>query len=234
MPLETRTARIGDTAIAYQLRLGRRRRGIALAIDERGLIVSAPYRTGMGTVEAALREHGDWIARKLAEWSAKRPRPVEWVHGAQLVLHGAPLRLELHAGIREPRREGDRLIAGAGDAPELIRTQVIAWMQAEALHCFRDRVDHYRRLLDLPVPAVSLTRARTRWGSCSPGARIRLNWRLIQMPPDIVDYVVAHEVAHLREMNHSARFWDTVAILIPDHHERRRRLRTSAQQYLVL
>ena len=81
--------------------------------------------------------------------------------------------------------------------------------------------------------SMRLSNARSRWGSCHVSGRISLNWRLIQLPPHLVDYVVVHELAHLREMNHSPRFWSLVGRIIPDYQARRRELRREAHQYLV-
>jgi predicted metal-dependent hydrolase len=84
------------------------------------------------------------------------------------------------------------------------------------------------------MPAIRLSNARTRWGTCHVDGRIRLNWRLIQVPPALIDYVVVHELAHLREPNHSSRFWSQVGSVLPDYKERRLALRRDAHRYLVV
>jgi predicted metal-dependent hydrolase len=101
-------------------------------------------------------------------------------------------------------------------------------LRERARALFAERLAHYAGRLAHPLPALALSAARTRWGSCSTRSGIRLNWRLIHFPRDIVDYVVAHEVAHLREMNHSARFWALVGQLFPDYAQARRTLKELA------
>ena len=88
-------------------------------------------------------------------------------------------------------------------------------------------------LLVVPAPEIRLSNGRTRWGSCHRDGRISLNWRLIQVPLPLVDYVIVHELAHLREMNHSLRFWQSVARVIPDYAARRAKIRTEAQRYVL-
>ena len=90
-----------------------------------------------------------------------------------------------------------------------------------------------RQALAVAPPTLRLSNARTRWGSCHASGRILLNWRLIQMPARLIDYVVVHELAHLREMNHSPRFWAVVAREIPDHTARRHEIRRDAHRYIV-
>jgi hypothetical protein len=98
---------------------------------------------------------------------------------------------------------------------------------------FEQRAAHFARVLDVRVHSIRLSNARTRWGTCHPDGRVRLNWRLIQAPPALVDYVVVHELAHLREPNHSPRFWTWVAGVLPDYKERRQALRRDACRYLL-
>src|SRR5262249_18354306 len=97
-----------------------------------------------------------------------------------------------------------------------------------------ERAAYYAPLLAVEMPTIRLSNASTRWGSCHPDGRMHLNWRLIQMPLCLIDYVVAHELAHLHEPNHSPRFWRHVAAVMPDHKVRRRTLRTEGARYLVL
>ena len=105
---------------------------------------------------------------------------------------------------------------------------------ARALAWYRGRIEEYCHRLGLPVPAVRLSNARTRWGSCSSRSGIRLHWRLVHLSPALIDYVVAHEVAHLVEMNHSPRFWAVVERLYPDWREARAALRRAAATLPVI
>jgi predicted metal-dependent hydrolase len=122
-----------------------------------------------------------------------------------------------------------------GPFDQSVSRAVHQWLHEQALLCFEERVAHYRQLLGVNLaPKVLLSSARTRWGSCHSSGRIHLNWRLIQMPARLIDYVVAHEVAHLLEMNHSQRFWRAVGRLVPDYAERRKQLRLEGHRYLLV
>jgi len=151
---------------------------------------------------------------------------LEVVEGATVPLLGRRLTLRL--------REGriTRWRALADDTEELLLPTAVdplrallRALQARALAWYRGRVEEYCHRLTVPVPAVRLSSARTRWGSCSSRSGIRLHWRLIHLPPALIDYVVAHEVAHLLEMNHSPRFWSVVESLYPDYSAARKALR---------
>ena len=114
--------------------------------------------------------------------------------------------------------------AAGGDARQVL----LRGLQRRGLELFSNRVEEFCLRLGRPAPAVGLTNARTRWGSCSSRSGIRLHWRLIHLPLGLIDYVVAHEVAHLVEMNHSPRFWSVVESLYPDHLAARQALRQAA------
>ena len=224
---------LGGKRIAYRLRRSPRRRTIALLIDDRGLRVAAPLRAPQRAIDDLLLQHADWVIRKVGDWERKKPAPRRWIAGEQIMLQGAPLTLETAAGAGLPQLEGDRLLIDVAlDAPA-IEAAVRCWLKQRALAHFTVRCHAYSAQLGLPAPAVRLSSARTRWGSCHAGGRIRMNWRLIQLPQDWIDYVAAHEVSHLRQMNHSPAFWETVASLVPDHAARRAALRRDAHHYLL-
>ncbi len=220
--------------ISYTLQRTRRRRTISLLIDERGLRVAAPLKAPQQAIDDLLRLHATWVIRKVHDWQQKRPPPRSWVSGEHLMLHGAPVALEARAGIVLPQLEQDRLLFDPQLAPAVIESGVRNWLKRQALACFTRRCHDFSAQLELPAPAVRLSNARTRWGSCHANGRISMNWRLVQAPMAWIDYVAAHEVAHLRQMNHSPAFWHTVAALVPDYAERRTALRREAHQYLLL
>ena len=243
LPLEFRRTEIvshahlclGDKVISYTIKRSRRRGSITLTIDEQGLRVGAPWPAGQRAIENQVRRHGAWVLRKIAEWQERRAPPRRWQDGETLMLLGEPLRLTLAPAPRTAGRDGDRLLVGASAhrPPDEIAKQVIAWLRDRALECFHARATHYRPLLAVPAPEIRLSNARTRWGSCHGNGRVSLNWRLIQVPLALVDYVIVHELAHLREMNHSPRFWQTVGRVIPDYTARKREIRTGAHRYLL-
>jgi predicted metal-dependent hydrolase len=123
-------------------------------------------------------------------------------------LPGVP-RLTLHVGLPQHA------------APEQIRDAVQSWLQRQAKRVFEERCQHYVQQLRVSYTRLSLSSAQTRWGSASADGSIRLNWRLIHFAMPTIDYVVVHELAHLREMNHSPKFWDVVRSVVPDYQEAR-------------
>lgn len=234
-PDSTPSIELDGHLITYTLQRTRRRRTMALVIDERGLRVAAPPHAPQRAIDDLLRGHAAWVIRKVHDWQLKRPPPRSWTAGESLMLFGAPVTLEARAGIGRPQLEGDRLLCDPrAIASATIEHQVRAWLKQQALPFFIRRCADYSAQLQLPAPEVRLSNARTRWGSCHAGGRIRMNWRLVQMPAAWIDYVAAHEVAHLRQMNHSPAFWHTVSTLVADFAERRAALRREAHRYLML
>ena len=220
-----------------------RRRTIALQIDHEGLSIRAPQRASERRLRAAVNSRADWISLKLAEWST-RPRPPQrrFEPGETLPFLGNELRLEI---IEHPTRartrvehrddqlviEIDRHLSGDMRA-STIRKGIERWYRREADARFPERVRHYAEQLGRPVSAVQIRDQKRRWGSCDSKGIIRLNWRLVGADPALIDYVCAHEVAHLAEPNHSAAFWAVVAELMPDWKARRQRLNATAGTFV--
>lgn len=225
---------LGGQRICYTLQRTRRRRSIALLIDERGLRVAAPLRAPQRAIDDLLREHAAWVIRKVHDWQQKRPLPRQWRAGEQLMVFGEPVTLAPCAGITRPQLDANRLLFNPDLEPAAIETGMRDWLKQQALPWFIKRCADYSAQLDLPPSPVRLSNARTRWGSCHASGRISLHWRLVQVPRAWIDYVAAHEVAHRRQMNHSPAFWRTVGTLVPDYAARRAALRREAHRYLLL
>ncbi len=226
---------LGDQRVSYTLRRSPRRRSIALLIDERGLRVAAPLAAPQQAIDSLLREHAVWVLRKVGDWQQKRPPPRSWTAGEQIMFIGQPLSLVMQSGIDAPKIIGDCLLVGPPAlTPKAVETRVRNWLKRQALDLYTQRCADFSVQLGLSAPAVRLSNARTRWGSCHISGRISMNWRLIQAPLTWIDYVAAHEVAHLRRMNHSRAFWLAVAALVPDYADRRAALRRDTQRYLLL
>jgi len=221
---------IAGQAVAYQLKRSARRT-IGLAIDHRGLRVGAPLRARQGDIEALIQQHGQWVLDKLATW---RDRPtvakLPIADGTSLTLLGAPLTLTVTPiGRARWQWQDDRLHlwpTATVDAAQLLERA----LREKAREVFAQRLALQAPRLGVAPPPLRLSSARTRWGSCSHHGGISLNWRLIFMPLAIIDYVVCHELAHLREMNHSPRFWSVVEQLCPDWRAQRLALRHQARQ----
>jgi predicted metal-dependent hydrolase len=223
---ETRTSCLDGNEVSYTL-VRCRRRSIGLKVDGDGLTVRIPVRASNRWLESVLREHTPWILRKLEEWS-RRPRRIVWDECALFPLFGREYTLvpEAGGGVRMVEAAAVQLALPltTGLSPQLVERHVTAWYKAQALTCFPGRVALYAQKLGVPAPPVRLSSARSLWGSCNHATGIRLSWRLAAFPLRLVDYVVAHEVAHLVEMNHSSAFWRTVGRLYPDYETARREL----------
>ena len=236
-----RTIALGDRIVPYVLRRARRRT-IGLSIDHRGLRVGAPRRASLGEVEALILRHSEWVAKKLEEWrTRRRPEALKISDGMRLALLGGSLVVRLALGSNRvlwntQRAGGSGLLTdfateAASERSKELTPELTLFLRGpehsgrllekalreKAREFFSGRLAHYAGQLAVDQPALTLSAARTRWGSCSVKSGIRLNWRLIHFPPHVVDYVVIHELAHLRQMNHSRRFWAVVEQHCPDY-----------------
>ena len=237
-PRANRTILLAGAQIGFEFRRGKRRT-IGFSVGPDGLSVRAPTWAPLHEVDAALRDKGAWILRKLGEAHERQSRAhaarIEWRDGADIPFLGEPLRLVLEPGhgfksAGAQLHDGDTgrvlLVAlphGAGDWQ--IRDAVQAWLMRQAHRCFVERLDHFAPQLGVRWKRLSLSNAGTRWGSASADGSIRLNWRLVHLRQPVIDYVVVHELSHLRVMDHSPRFWETVESVVPEYGALRGELR---------
>lgn len=231
---------IQDYLLEYDLQRSKRR-SIGFLISEDGLRITAPRWVTIADIETAIQEKQAWILRKLTERRERTQRQLEpsmhWRDGAKLPYLGGEITLRIApASVSGTHFEADRaelVISLPVDAGEQqLKDRVQAWLQQEAKRIFNERLPVFAEKLNVRYQSMSLSSASTRWGSCTSQGRIRLNWRLIHFSPMIIDYVVAHELAHLREMNHSPRFWATVQSVFPDFETARHTLRQHASSDL--
>ena len=246
-PQASRRIQLRGTTVLYLFRRSKRRT-IGMAVGPEGLEVSAPRWVALGEIEAALIEKQDWILRKLSEMRLHQQRlqgaRIEWRDGVVLPYLGQGVRVVLapdhpfrERGAQlqplQPAQAADpahQLLVGLphhANAQQL-RDAVQAWLMRQARQHFMTRLQHFAPQLGVQWRRLSLSSATTRWGSASADGSIRLNWRLIHFRPDIIDYVVVHELSHLQVMNHSPAFWDTVGQVMPDYSERRAQLKDEA------
>jgi len=216
-----------------------RRRTIGFLIGDDGLRVTAPRWVGLGEIDAAVREKARWILAKLHEWRLRRERlalsQTRWEDGGELPYLGRRIVMRLDAQRDTALAAADLDTPGDGDvlwlglppdaAAARIRDTVQAWLQGRARVLFDARLRDFLARTGLSINRWRLSSAATRWGSCTSEGNILLNWRLIHFPVDVIDYVIAHELAHLREMNHGPGFWAEVGQLLPGFEHARDALR---------
>jgi predicted metal-dependent hydrolase len=239
-PRAQRDVHLDGHLVGYEMRRARRR-SIGFVVGAEGLTVSVPRWVGARELDAALQEKRAWILRKLREQRERAARlqsaRVDWRDGTGLPFMGDTLIIVL-----DPRATGAVLDSEADGlpgvprrllhvglphtaTPEQIRDAVQSWLQRQARRVFEERCALFALRLGVRVRRIGLSSAATRWGSANADGTIRLNWRLVHFGLPIIDYVVAHELSHLREMNHSAAFWDVVRSVLPDYEHSRLALR---------
>ncbi len=219
--------RLSPSGIAYTLSRGKRR-SIGLVVTTAGLVIRAPSWTPIYEIDAAVDERRDWIERSLAKQQQRMSAIAELKDGGHLLFRGRRLAVEVQQGLfdavsltenRCVLTTRDGLMNQALLDAEMMRI-AHAELPALALHFARDA--------GLPLKGVTLSKARTMWGSCTADGRVRLNYRLIQLQPALMRHVVAHELAHLVEFNHSQRFWAIVKSLDPNSGAHRRAIKQFA------
>ena len=235
-----RRLQIRDHILEYRL-LRSKRRSIGFLIDDDGLRITAPKWVTVVEIENAIREKERWIFAKLnerRERSARRLQPqMQWVDGAVLPYLGIDLTLHIiaaqSAGIVFDGESRELTVSLPPDATEQqLKDRVQGWLQLEAKRIFAERLPLYAEKLGVTYHSFALSSATTQWGSCTAEGKIRLNWRLVHFALPLIDYVIAHELSHLREMNHSPRFWATVQSIFPEFEMAKRALRDSGPDLL--
>ena len=243
-PRASRETLLGGIAVAYQFTRGKRRT-IGFSVGADGLTVNAPKWVPLYEIDKAVLEKSGWIIKKLQETRERHHRlesaRIEWKDGTTLPCLGEQvivvldprhsfgavgaelkssletlpgvLHLTLHVGLPHTA------------TPDQIKDAVQAWLMRQAKRIFMERLNHFAPTLNVHWRKLSLSSAGTRWGSASADGSIRLNWRLIHFKQSVIDYVVVHELSHLRVMDHSPRFWDTVRSVVPDYAELRSQLK---------
>ena len=233
-PLASRQIQLQETTIAYAFQRVKRKT-IGMSVGPDGLEVRAPRWATVASVEAVLHEKSAWILRKLQESQERQKQMrhtiIEWRDGATLPFLGEQwvVRLDPEHQCLPTSHENAtpkclHIALSLHAQPGQIRDAVQAWLMQQAKLNFTQRLDHFAPQLGVQWKRLSLSNASSRWGTASADGNIRLNWRLIHFKQDVIDYVVVHELSHLRVMNHSPQFWETVCSLVPDYQQRRHAL----------
>ena len=233
IPAGHRRLRLDEHTLDYRL-LRSKRRTIGFLIDDEGLRVTAPRWVTVAEIESTITEKRAWIFKKINEQRERSVRrlqpPMEWRDGARLPYLGAEIVVRIadstSTGIRFDEQNRELHVSLPASATEQqLKDRVQGWLQAEAKRIFAERLDIYASKLGVTFKGFALSSASTQWGSCTADGRIRLNWRLMHFALPNIDYVVAHELSHLREMNHGPQFWATVQSLLPEFETARKALR---------
>jgi predicted metal-dependent hydrolase len=248
-PDASREALVSGVLVAFALKRGKRRT-IGFSVGPEGLSVSAPKWVPLAEIDRAVQEKASWIVKKLQETRERHSRMesarIDWQDGARVPFMGGELVLLLDPRqqrsalaeqmVHQPNQDAEaqegavqRRVLHLGLAHNASATQIRdaaqAWLMRHAKQLFEQRLNHYAPQLGVSWQRLSLSSAGTRWGSASADGSIRLNWRLIHFKLSVIDYVVVHELSHLRVMDHSPRFWDTVRAIVPDYAELRGQLK---------
>lgn len=235
--MERSEVQFGHTRIRFQVTRSKRRKQVSLVVEPGNgrLLVLAPADVAVARLRAVVRQRGAWVVdkqRRVRE--AKAPTAAhEFVSGEGFTYLGRSFRLRVReAEAPEPARlEGGWLIVtvrqrlGLARRRQAVRAAVTAWFKARAAERLPERLARYVARLERPQPRLLLRDQARRWGSCNSSAELRLNWRIVQAPMRLVDYVVAHEAAHLAYRNHTPAFWNTLAKLVLEVDARRAELR---------
>src|SRR3712207_228407 len=190
------------------------------------VVLTIPERTDVGLAQRFADSHGQWIATRIA----RVPQRVLFEPGSLVPLRGVPHRIVHWSSVRGVTRAlqgsaGEPIIAVAGEAAHVAR-RVRDFLEAEARRDFAAAVKRHTIQLGVTAKRITVRDTKSRWGSCSANGALNFSWRLIMAPPFVLDYLAAHEVAHLRELNHSHRFWKITHQLCPSTDEAEAWLKT--------
>jgi predicted metal-dependent hydrolase len=234
----------GRTVIPFEVRRSANRSQVSLVIQagQRGVMVYAPGNAHLERLAAVVRQRGAWAVAKLRQVEvAERPgQPKEFVSGEGFTYLGRSLRLAVHAVRRPERARMDRgwlvveVPAGVGVRARRssARAAIVAWFRERAAARLPERLERFTTKLGLPAPRLLLRDQARRWGSCNESGEVRLNWRIVQAPMVLVDYVAAHEAVHLVHKHHTRAYWSELARLVPDVDRCRAELRQRGGRYL--
>lgn len=219
MTRQTLTLRSGET-ISYLLER-RPRRTIGLKITADGLVVHAPKRIFEFQLNQILQEKSNWILNKLQAREANQVEKIQWVDGEYLLYLGNDIQLQITQSVRKkvPFLDQNVLFMALPETNihAACSRMTIQWYKKQAASDFSRRLEILAAKLGVATPPLTLSNAKSRWGSCNSRGEVRLSWRLLQAPPHIINYVICHELAHLKQMNHSAKFYAVLESLFPNY-----------------
>jgi predicted metal-dependent hydrolase len=224
---ERSSVRFGLAAIPYTVQRGRRQKTIAIAVDSaEGVRVRAPQHTPISKLDAIVLSKATWITERQRRFEDLPPRPTprEFVSGETFLYAGKQYRLKRVRAVPEAvRLVGGRIEVRANADARMV---LIAWYRQRAQERLEARVPLLAELIGVAPRKILVREQRTRWGSADANGHLRFNWRIVQAPTRLLDYVAAHELVHLLHADHTRDFWATLGRVMPDYEVRRERLRT--------
>jgi hypothetical protein len=213
----------GNTPVVYSVRRSTRRGTVSIMVSPGlGVVLQAPTGTSRARLAEVVRLKAPWILRQLRrQRGLERVTVKELVSGETFFYLGRQYRLRVVPSAETVKLKGGWLLAPKGR----VRNSLVAWYRRHAEERLLERVAYWSGRLQQPVERVLVREQAMRWGSCDARGNLRFNWRVIQAPLALIDYVVAHELVHLRHRNHDAGFWRELARVMPDYDQRRAALR---------
>ena len=215
-------------SVVYRLKQSQRTRGIRLEIrSETGLTVVVPRKYSRQQVLDMLRQKEGWILKHLSTGKAVQ-MPLftqEAGHGDRLFFMGRPIEIAINPGKSASSSavlHGNKLLISPGARNAAMPKILEKWYRQQAADIFKRKADSFKELMGVRYNTIFIRGQKTRWGSCSPAGNLTLNWKLLMAPEDVVDYVVIHELAHLKHMNHSKKYWTMVDQYCPNWKKHRR------------
>lgn len=237
-PSERAVATYGTRTIPYRIERGRRRLTVAIVVDpEGGVILRAPRDVEPARLAQLVRRKGAWIVERLKSFEDLLPAPAprEYVSGESFHYLGRQHRLRVESARELTRavvalREGRLHVTlpaslSPTDRARAVRDALKLWYRRRAALYLPPRLAHWAEKLGVPVPPLLIREPAKRWGSCDARGNVRINWRVMQVAPRLIDYVLAHELVHLEHRLHDAEFWARLGMVMGDAESRRSSLR---------
>jgi predicted metal-dependent hydrolase len=210
-----------------------KRRTIALIVERDGsFTVRAPMRAPHAAIETFIQQKEDWITRTRDKIKSTLREPTvgkQYTDGEKFLFLGSSFDLKL-VGFQKPSLRLDSGFTLSSAAQSKGEQVFVRWYKERALEIIFERVRQYSQQYNFTPKQVKISSAKTRWGSCSPNGTLNFTWRLVMAPLDVIDYVVVHELAHLRVKNHSSKFWKVVESIYPEYKKQRKWLRENGEK----
>jgi hypothetical protein len=226
--------------ITYTVKRSRKRkRTISLQISDKSeLVIAAPYFTPMSEINRFVREKQNWIQKTIQKRKADsiKNKAKEYINGEMFYYLGESFPLEVFFEQNERKGLvfwGNRFYLNTGDATENGIFYFVSWYKKKANQHLRQRVDFFSHEFNLRAKKVKITSAEKRWGSCSADDNLSFSFRLMMAPSDIIDYVIVHELMHIKEKNHSAAFWKLIEAVMPEYKIHRRWLKENNHKFTL-